>query len=79
MSVKQAIFEILSMRGKGNIRIIDLVFGVRHRINRPYLMDGTVTRKLRELREEGKISYTVIHKKEGLYNITYIRQNKGAK
>ena len=40
-------------------QVLDLVRAVRRITGRDYLMDGTILRRLRELREDGKIRYTI--------------------
>jgi len=39
--------------------ILDLVRSVRRITGREYLMDGTILRRLRELREDGRVKYTI--------------------
>ncbi len=40
--------------------VLDLVRSVRLICSRPYLMDGTILRRLRELRDDKRINYEVI-------------------
>jgi hypothetical protein len=39
--------------------VLDLVRSVRRITGRDYLMDGTILRRLRELREDGRVKYTI--------------------
>ena len=39
--------------------VLDLVRSVRRITKRDYLMDGTILRRLRELREDGRVKYTI--------------------
>ena len=39
--------------------VLDLVRSVRRITGREYLMDGTILRRLRELREDGRVRYTI--------------------
>jgi len=39
--------------------VLDLVRSVRRITGREYLMDGTILRRLRELREDGRVKYTI--------------------
>ena len=47
--------------------ILDLVRSVRRITGREYLMDGTILRRLRELREDGRIAYTIFDNATGKY------------
>ena len=47
--------------------VLDLVRSVRRITGREYLMDGTILRRLRELREDGKIAYTIFDNATGKY------------
>lgn len=39
--------------------VLDLVRSVRRITGREYLMDGTILRRLRELREDGRVKYSI--------------------
>ncbi len=45
---------------KDIFNILELVRSVRLICSRPYLMDGTILRRLRELRDDKRINYEVI-------------------
>lgn len=47
--------------------VLDLVRSVRRITGREHLMDGTILRRLRELREDGKIAYTIFDNVTGKY------------
>lgn len=47
--------------------VINLVAEVRLITERPALMDGTVTRALRDAKQSGQIDYDVIDQKKGIY------------
>ncbi len=47
--------------------VLDLVRSVRRITKRDYLMDGTILRRLRELREDGRIAYTIFDNATGKY------------
>lgn len=47
--------------------VLDLVRSVRRITGREYLMDGTILRRLRELREDGKVAYTIFDNATGKY------------
>jgi hypothetical protein len=47
--------------------VLDLVRSVRRITGREYLMDGTILRRLRELREDGKVTYTIFDNATGKY------------
>jgi len=47
--------------------VLDLVRSVRRITGREYLMDGTILRRLRELREDGKAAYTIFDNVTGKY------------
>jgi len=47
--------------------ISDLVTHTRKILSRPDLMDATITRSIRKLRELGKISYNILEWKKGKY------------
>lgn len=48
--------------------ILQLCRKVKDITHRPNLMDGTITRKLRELREDEQIKYEVVQKAQSLYS-----------
>ena len=48
-------------------RLLSLIADVRQKTGRPYLTDGTITRRLRELRSEGKINFKVIDNHKSIY------------
>jgi len=43
---------------------------VKNVIGRPYLMDGTITRKMRKLKNEGRIVYHLADKSRSIYTKT---------
>lgn len=47
--------------------VMDLIREVRHFTGRDFLMDGTILRRLRELREDGLISYEVFDTQKAKY------------
>ena len=47
--------------------VMDLIRAVRRMTGREYLMDGTILRRLRELREDSKINYEVIDTQKAKY------------
>ena len=48
---------------RDHFHVLDLVRAVRRITNREYLMDGTVLRRLRELRDDGRVNYEVVDSK----------------
>ena len=68
ISVKRAVWNTLM---KKNINkpflIIDLLNDVRNKIDRQHIFDGSILRKLRELREENIIDYSVLDKTKSIY------------
>lgn len=59
--------EIAFSRMAVEFHVIDLVNEVRSITERPHLMDGTVTRDLRDLKVLGKINYEVIDHNKARY------------
>ena len=49
------------------IHVIIFVMNVRIILGRPACMDGTILRKLRQLRENGEINYRCIDSEKGIY------------
>ena len=47
--------------------LLSLIAEARQKTGRPYLTDGTITRRLRELRSEGKINFKVIDNHKSIY------------
>ena len=47
--------------------VLQLVRGVRHITGREYLMDGTILRRLRELRDDRKLNYEVMDRQLSRY------------
>ena len=47
--------------------LLYLIVKVRQKVGRAYLTDGTITRRLRELRSEGKINFKVIDNHKSIY------------
>jgi len=66
MTVKQAVL-IAFREMHTEFHILQLCRRVKIIINRPNLMDGTITRKMRELKVEGTIKYEVSNKKKSFY------------
>lgn len=49
------------------IHAIILIMDVRRLLNRPACMDGSILRRLRELRQSGVISYKVLNSELAIY------------
>ena len=47
--------------------LLDLIAKTRQKTGRPYLTDGTITRRLRELREYTRINFKVIDTHKSIY------------
>ena len=56
MTVKQATKQVYFNLPK-EFHVLELVRGVKVTTGRPHLMDGTILRKLRELRSDGVLDY----------------------
>jgi hypothetical protein len=69
MTVQQAVLEFIS--NNSEFSGVNLCNYVRTRLNRPYLMDGTIMRRLRELREFKNIICISI--KESKYKVEEYR------
>ena len=66
MTVKEAT-KIAFSQMPDTFHILQLCRKVKAITHRPDLMDGTITRKLRELREDHTIRYEVVEKQTSLY------------
>lgn len=66
MTVKDATKQAFILM-PDTFHILQLCRKVKAICNRPDLMDGTITRKMRELREKKHIRYEVVEKQHGLY------------
>ena len=56
VTVKQAV-RVAFNALPAEFHVLDLCNQVRHILHRPYVMDGTILRKLRELRSEKELDY----------------------
>ena len=61
-SVKDSFFEL-----PDKFSVLQLIAKVREKTNRPYLTDGTLLRRLRELRSDGELDYRVIDTVRAIY------------
>lgn len=66
MTVKEATYQAFNDMPE-EFHILQLCRKVKGITHRPNLMDGTITRKLRELREEEKIRYRITNKARSFY------------
>lgn len=66
ITVKNAVFSAWESSGR-IVHAIILIETVRGITARPMLHDGTILRKLRELRSEGKLDYIVKSKQYSIY------------
>jgi len=53
--------------------ILKIISRTRELTERPYLTDGTITRRLRELREDHLINYDVIDNRKSKYKKVKVR------
>ena len=67
MTIKQATLTEFTNYPKSIIPIAHIISFVRTDVFPRAPFDGTILRKLRELRQEGKIDYEVIDRKRSLY------------
>lgn len=66
MTVKEATLQAFNEMPE-EFHILQLCRKVKNITHRPNLMDGTITRKLRELREDGQITYEVSDRSKSFY------------
>ena len=67
MTVKEAVKKIYTEQ-KEVFFMIDLIEEVRCLLERPFLFDSTISRKLRELRSESiDYNYKVVNRKKSIY------------
>lgn len=66
ITVKKAV-EMAFKEMPVEFHILQLCRKVKSITSRPYLMDGTITRKMRELKEEGAIRYDVSNRRKSFY------------
>jgi len=66
ISVKDATFQIWS-ESPSIIHMVIFYLNVRRLTTRPALPDGTISRRLRELRADGKVNYKVINPELSIY------------
>ena len=66
MSVQKSVFKAFNMMPE-TFYTSKLIEAVRIDINRPYVYDGTVLRKLRTLRSNGVLNYKCIDIKKSIY------------
>ena len=69
MTVKQAV-AIAFAEMNGEFHILELCQKVKRITGRPHLMDGTITRKLRELKQDGQIKYELSDRRKSFYKKT---------
>ena len=67
MSILETTLFVYENHMDEHFYVADLVRFVRKEIGRPYLMDGTVTRRLRELKGQGRINYKVLDSRKAFY------------
>lgn len=65
-SVEEAVEEAFEMLPR-HFNINDLIHNTRMVMERPYLHDSTILRRMRDLRRDYKIHYTVIDQSKGKY------------
>lgn len=66
ITVKQAV-EMAFKDMPPEFHILQLCRRVKGITHRPHLMDGTITRKMRELKNEGAIVYDVSNRRKSFY------------
>ena len=65
-SVRRVTYEVYLLMTK-EFAANDLITNVRLKLGRPYLRDGTILRRLRELRSNGLLNYKVIDHAKSIY------------
>ena len=70
MTVENAVYLSYNKLNQ-EFSVLDLIKMTREEIGRPYLTDGTITRKLRKLRTDKVIKYKVVDNRKALYKKIY--------
>ena len=70
MRIRDAIIAYLDTISTDKFYSIDMVAYVRRYLMRPLLMDGSIMRELRKMRELGLINYIVLDQHKSYYKIT---------
>ena len=65
-TVRSATYDAFNLLGN-EFPLLELIRWTRTFIERPYLTDGTITRRLRELRADHLINYKVIDTVKAIY------------